>query len=93
MEARIIFGIMGVACIAGAFVVVRRLMDARGMRKAREERKRPSWDGDSGAVERRLIDHVADAHGFEYAHYQLRDRFGNEREAWCRIVPTTIAFA
>ena len=40
-----------------------------------------------------MIDHVADAHGFEYAHYQLRDRFGNEREAWCRIVPTTIAFA
>ena len=44
-------------------------------------------------LERKLIDRIADAHGFEYLHYQLRDRFGNEREAWCRIVPTTIAFS
>lgn len=44
-------------------------------------------------VKRELIDRIADAHGFEYAHYQMHDRFGNSREAWCRIVPTTIAFS
>ena len=46
-----------------------------------------------GKIERELIDRVADAHGFEYAHYMLRDRFGNRREAWCRQVPTTIPFS
>ena len=46
-----------------------------------------------GKIERTLLDRVADNHGLEYTHYQLRDRFGNRREAWCRTIPTTIPFS
>lgn len=48
---------------------------------------------ESGDIERELIERVADKNGFEYSHYLLRDRFGNEREAYCRVVPTTIPFS
>lgn len=47
----------------------------------------------SGPLERTLIERVADKNGFEYAHYLLKDRFGNKREAYYRVVPTTIPFS
>ena len=61
----------------------------RGTCRAEHEAGAP----EPGELERHHIDRVADAHGFEYEHCRLRDRFGNEREAWCRIIPTTVAFS
>ena len=78
---------MGVAAIAAVLGLVIRLT------RTRAARDRHSSEGDAATHERELIDHVADAHGFEYAHYRLRDRSGASREAWCRIIPTTIPFS
>lgn len=92
--ARVFLGIIvGAAAILAVLGIVSQLMKARRERKAEEARRQHPWDPEPSQLERDLIDRVADAHGFEYAHYWLTDRFGNRREAWCRIVPTTIAFS
>lgn len=46
-----------------------------------------------GPIERELLGRLADKNGFEYKSYMLRDRFGNTRRAWSRIIPTTIPFS
>ncbi len=65
--------------------------DCGRYKECQAEHEAPSPE--PGTLRREPIGRVADAHGFEYSHYWLHDRYGNRREAWCRIVPTSIPFA